>query len=144
VSLLAEKLAVVENDYSRRKIALQGLLHDASEAYLGDITKWLKQTWPIYNTAEQCLLGQILIKYKADTDVRPYQLHRYVEMADRFMVIYEGMEGEVPFWENTGPEYMQLDDIHWGIIHDLGWFFIDDFRDARSAFLDRFRALSLG
>lgn len=70
--------------------ALQGLLHDASEAYLGDITKWLKHTPEMLAFREAENRAQTLIYEKFDC---PKILYPNVELADRIMVRYEGKIG---------------------------------------------------
>jgi len=66
---------------------LQALYHDGSEAYLGDVTKWLKSTPEMagYRAAEERAQQSI---FKA-LNVPP-ELHPDVEKADRIMVRFEG------------------------------------------------------
>jgi hypothetical protein len=65
---------------------LQALLHDAAEAYLGDISKWLKATptFDLYREAEDRASSVILTKFGC-----PIELHHDVEAADRKMVTIE-------------------------------------------------------
>ncbi len=65
---------------------LQGLLHDASEAYLGDVTKWLKQTEEMsaYREAEARAQTTIYEEFHC-----PSELADIVEWADKLMVRYE-------------------------------------------------------
>lgn len=76
-----------------RNIALesQALLHDASEAYLGDITKWLKSTsaFAEYRIVEARIQSQI---FQAFDCVPPgiSELSPEVEEADRLMLCFEG------------------------------------------------------
>jgi len=77
------------------KIILQALLHDASEAYLGDVTKWLKED-PImreYRIAERILQGVIYDKFKIDP-----VLAREVKEADKLAVRYEAELGYKDKW----------------------------------------------
>lgn len=67
-------------------LALQGLLHDASEAYIGDVTKWLKQSlvFDQYRILENQIQREI---YKCfDCDIVE---HYEVKEADKLMVRYE-------------------------------------------------------
>lgn len=66
---------------------MQALFHDASEAYLGDVTKWLKMD-PImagYREAEELVQTAIYIHFSL-----PAILHQDVEEADRIMIRFEG------------------------------------------------------
>jgi hypothetical protein len=66
--------------------ALQALLHDASETYLGDVTKWLKKTPEMagYRAAEDRLQRTIYRKYGCAEETA-----EVVERADRVLVRYE-------------------------------------------------------
>lgn len=66
--------------------ALQALLHDASEAYLGDVTKWLKAEPEMehYRRAEARAQRVICRVFGVSS-----RLHTTVEVADRLMVRYE-------------------------------------------------------
>ena len=54
----------VDEEY-RRKSILTALLHDAAEAYLGDMSSPVKQSMPKYVEAEKVLLGMIMKKFGA-------------------------------------------------------------------------------
>jgi hypothetical protein len=64
----------------------QALLHDASEAYLGDVTRWLKATpeMEAYRAAEKRAMDVIFTAFKL-----PTKQHVLVDAADRLMVRYE-------------------------------------------------------
>jgi len=70
--------------------ALQGLLHDASEAYLGDITKWLKQApeFEKYRELENKMQRVIYTKFGCEARTTPV-----VDYADRYMVRIEAQWG---------------------------------------------------
>jgi hypothetical protein len=70
----------------RTEHKLQALLHDATEAYLGDITKWLKQTkeFSAYREAEDRAWRVISEVFGV-----PYELSPEVESADKFAVRIE-------------------------------------------------------
>jgi GNAT superfamily N-acetyltransferase len=65
---------------------LQALLHDASEAYLGDVTKWVKETdaFAAYRVAEEQIQNIIFNHYGCDTTLAPE-----VVAADKLMVRFE-------------------------------------------------------
>src|SRR5574341_121014 len=65
---------------------LQGLMHDASEAYLGDVVKWIKATdcFAAYREAEDRATEAIFCAFRL-----PMPLPPEVEEADRLMVRYE-------------------------------------------------------
>lgn len=120
---------------NNKQIQRQGLLHDAAEAYLGDVTKWLKAEMPHYIAAENRALATILRKFNCNTE-----LHEKVERADRVMVMYEAPRGfgqawdglhlvPKPGYEPITPE--ELDRI--GKWAPWGW------RKAEEAFMVRYR-----
>lgn len=94
----------------------QALLHDASEAYLGDVTKWLKRTPTMagYREAEDRAQRVICSVFGI-----PHELPHEVEEADRLMVHYEGKMGFGEDFLIDHPHYPPLteDDIkrigHW-------------------------------
>ena len=66
---------------------LQALLHDASECYLGDVTKWLKSTdeFTAYREAEARIQAQIYQHFGC-----PLWMHSVVVAADKLMLRFEG------------------------------------------------------
>ncbi len=70
--------------------ALQALLHDASEAYLHDVSKWVKQTpeFAGYRVAEARAQHVIY-----DAFGLPHEDAPSVEYADRVLVRWEGEQG---------------------------------------------------
>lgn len=72
--------------WPRTQLTIQALLHDASEAYLGDVTKWLKATpeFAPYRAAEDHVQGIIYRRFGV-----PIEVHPAVEWADRVMVRFE-------------------------------------------------------
>lgn len=83
--------------------ALRGLLHDASEAYLGDVTKWLKETpaFAVYREAEARAQAVIYAKFGVtrgdDSEV---------EAADRLIVRLEGTLGYHGKWQPGHSAYL--------------------------------------
>jgi len=139
-SVLVSKLAVSDTGCPpalASKIALQGLLHDASEAYLGDMTKWLKAAMPVYCEAEERLQQVIFEKFNLPQG----NLHPAVERADRVMVMFEASKGFGNAWDgkhlNSRPGYEPITQEELTIIGKwapLPW------RAAEDAFLVRYRA----
>lgn len=76
------------------EVQMQGLLHDASEAYLGDIIHWLKKSdiFDMYRVVESILEKKIWRHYMA-----PGFMHPAVEWADNLMCKLEAkyMVGEL-------------------------------------------------
>ena len=67
--------------------AMQGLLHDASEAYLGDVTKWLKATpeFTAFREAEDRLQKLVYTRYGCRAT-----MVSAVADADKLMLRFEG------------------------------------------------------
>jgi hypothetical protein len=126
--------------------ALQGLLHDASEAYLGDVTKWLKAQpqMEAYREAEHLLQAAIYRYFGV-----PVEQHESVTLADRMMVRWEGMVGFGRDWSVSGVnpaahrEYPQLTTEELTRIDMLfgGWRFWE-WREAQEKFLGMFYDLT--
>ena len=63
-----------------RWVQLQGLLHDASEAYLGDVSTPLKYQLPRYQEMERELMARIMERFGL-----PVEIHPAVKEADHDM-----------------------------------------------------------
>lgn len=78
---------IAEASSKSRAIGLQGLLHDASEAYIGDVTKWLKATpdfdgyRKLEETIQECVYAHFGL---------PSKNHEHVAYADKLMLRFEG------------------------------------------------------
>jgi hypothetical protein len=116
------------------KDRLQGLLHDASEAYLGDVTKWLKDspgmTW--YRSVEEDLQSRILLKFGC-----AQTLSQEVMRADRLMCAYEARASGLnlpsyPGYELSFDDSSRISAFGW---HPWNW------QVAENQFLLRFRQL---
>lgn len=82
-------------------ICLQALIHDGSEAYLGDMTKWLKGSpaMAAYREAEDRAQRVIFEAIGV-----PVDQHEVVDWADRVMVRWEGLQGFGPAFKILGPD----------------------------------------
>lgn len=98
------------------RFALYGLLHDASEAYLGDVSKWLKshpEMW-FYRDAEE--RGQRIIeeKFGLDSFDMAVLAGEALERADRLMVRVEGQLGfDIPELIPNDYRYEAVTDVEW-------------------------------
>ena len=94
----------VSNALENRKIPSerQALLHDASEAYLGDVTKWLKGSPAMagYREAEERAQTAIYRKFGLPIVMQPD-----VKDADKFMVRFEARMGFGPDFSFDHPDY---------------------------------------
>lgn len=120
---------------------LQALLHDASEAYLGDITHWLKQTpgFQAYRDAEAQLQRMIYRHFGCGIEE-----HETVARADKLMCRYEMTRGWPdgklePF--DIGPSYPALSREDKTNIERLGWKFAGP-EESERCFLALFNALT--
>lgn len=98
-------------------LRLQGLLHDAVEAYLGDIVSPLKWFLPVLAEAESRIWCTICEKFNLEV-----RLHPDVRKADKLMLMREVMEllpiNMVHEWNEKGPpsnlikKIIPLDPMH--------------------------------
>ena len=112
---------------------LQGLLHDAAEAYIGDITKWLKRTEAMtaFRHLEADIQRTIFKKFKCDTIQ-----HKMVSKADKIMVRFEGMKGFDKNFKIDHPHYPNLTEQE---IENVGKWGFWRWRESERLFLDHFR-----
>lgn len=131
--------SVVASYIVRPEYAAQALMHDAAEAYIGDIPGPLK--WMIghsINKIEKRILNLIFDKYKIETCEIS---NKFVRVADFEMLRFEK--------ENFMPEHPDPWDILMGIAYPNGadnwrpFYKIDDWRTHRRVFLDRAKDLGL-
>lgn len=117
--------------------ALAGLLHDASEAYLGDVTYPLKRSKAMsaYRDAESRLQRRILERFGLAPELPEIVLHY-----DKRMCAFEAEQGSMtldaplPGYEPaTAVEYERFRSLRWGFI---------DWVSARELFLARFAELT--
>jgi len=116
--------------------SLQALLHDASEAYLGDVTKWVKQTPEMaqFRIIEHNLEKLIFQKFGCEYDIKSE-----VEEADRIMVRFEGLQGFGSSFFINHPNYPLLTKRDTQRIGS--WKFIN-WRKAEEMFLNCYRELT--
>lgn len=118
------------------RIALQGLMHDAPEAYLGDVSKWLKATPEMkqYRDAEDRAWKVISGVFGMDEE-----LHPEVKRADDVLASYEAEKGLAkPNYWFTLSNYSPASDLDRSILEPW-WFW--GWRIAESVFLKEFHRL---
>lgn len=118
------------------------LLHDASEAYLGDVTKWLKATdeFAAYRKAEDRIQTQIYEHFNCYNVIMTEE----VAAADKLMLRFEGEQAfGVKMWEKwttTLSSYPMITPEEKAQIGPWGFW---QWRVAERCFLDRARSLGL-
>jgi uncharacterized protein len=101
VSRFLEEQAIAAGAHARdvELVALEGLLHDAAEAYVGDMVRPLKQHMPFYRNAEDVVLDAIHVAvglpgWERDRDVElgahmPLVMPAEVKAADNRILLDE-------------------------------------------------------
>lgn len=98
---VAQHSVRVASYFDDKKIALQALLHDATEAYMMDIPKPLKNLIPEYKTIEENLLCNILKKFGCDCKLSPE-----IKYWDNFE-----LDIEIDTFWSTDPGYNVIKDV---------------------------------
>lgn len=113
---------------------LQALLHDASEAYLGDVTKWLKATpqMDAYRELEEAIQRRIFRAFGCEEE-----LALDVQFADRVMAQFEGLHSFSDFRINH-LDYPPLTEKQ---IREIGCWQPWSWRAAKSIFMSLVRGL---
>ena len=120
---------------------LQGLLHDAAEAYVGDMTKWLKSVpeMEFYRRVEDDLQRQIYARFGC-----PVALDPGVEHGDKTMVRYEYHNA----FDTAGlgvpgypPVSLEEEEVLGRVFAETGWRAKMDWSEAEDLFLARFNQL---
>lgn len=132
------------------KFALYGLLHDASEAYLGDVSKWLKghaAMW-FYRDAEERAQFVIEKRFGLNSFDMSVVAGGTLERADRLMVRAEGEMGfDIPELIPNNERYATVTAEEWSdiqmligshLLRELDWrtteqLFLAEFREASRA-----------
>lgn len=117
-----------ERGYSR-KVQLACLLHDASEAYLSDVTRPVKQELPKYLEIEEPLQEAIWQKYLGEALTE--EEHRQVFDIDDAMLYHEFVALMDTRLEDEEPELKAVPRFHF-----------PGFEETEREFLELFRALS--
>ena len=119
------------------EIPMAALLHDASEAYLGDVTKWLKMSpdMKAYRDAEKRATRVILHTFNCYDG-----LVEAVEEADKRMVCWEAERGIKNFFDHTMPEGYGPVKGPWRSVLQRDWVW-QEWYDAEITFRDRFLVL---
>jgi len=131
-------MRIVRHTTDDVQTCLQALLHDATEAYLGDVTKWLKQTPAMagYREAEDKANSVIMDRFAL-----PRELFPIVKDADRIAVTYEAQIGfRDPHWHTGMPSrYVDLTSREKSAVEGhnafMGWW------TAKHMFLEEFNSL---
>jgi hypothetical protein len=117
-------------------IALAGLLHDGSEAYLKDMITWVKNAsgMEFYRRIEAELQMKIFAKFNIDYTEHT---HRIVSKYDAFMCDVEGIKA-FNVW-TVKPTFNLNDDYEFGIVKH--WMPVN-WEAAKSMFLKQFNKLT--
>jgi uncharacterized protein len=93
-------VSTLVDDSVSYEVPMAALLHDASEAYLGDVTKWLKGTPEMlpYREAEDRATKTILSVFGCE-----HGLTEDVSAADKTMVCWEAEQGIEGFFDHLMP-----------------------------------------
>jgi hypothetical protein len=115
----------------------QGLLHDASEAYLGDVTKWVKgqPEFALYREIEERVQRLIFRRYGCSEEQHPGVTH-----ADKRMCTFEAEQGGMIF-DFSAPGYEPTTHGEREVLLKVFcWEFVD-WRIAEEMFLARFHSI---
>jgi len=75
-------------------LALTGLLHDAAEAYLGDVPRPLKPMWRNYKTIERKVLQAICVRFSAEyPDERVKRIDNAILATEAHVLMGQGLSG---------------------------------------------------
>jgi hypothetical protein len=116
---------------------LQALVHDGSEAYIADLVKWVKETEPLagYRELEEKVQRAVYMRFNCPLEMAPE-----VELADRIMVRWEGMQGYGEHFAIPHPNYPPLTEAE---IKSIGPWSFWSWQQSKEAFLTRARCLGV-
>lgn len=119
---------------------LEGLLHDAAEAYLGDVTKWLKQTpeMKAFRDAEDSAQTEIANRFGISE-----KMSELVDWADRVMVRWEGLQGFGPKFRIGGGVHPNYPKLTAAEIKAIGLWIPWSWKIAEQQFLTQFNKIGL-
>jgi hypothetical protein len=96
---MVEEKAYIQSEEHIRNAKLAALLHDSTEAYLGDVSSGLKSVLPRYKEIENNLLAVILEKYEVtmvpEVEVLDVEI-RVIEVMNLFPRGHNGWDFEEP------------------------------------------------
>jgi 5'-deoxynucleotidase YfbR-like HD superfamily hydrolase len=81
---VAQHSIIVSSLFGHKELAFQALMHDAAEAYLGDLPTPAKRLVPEYQELEDNVLRAIFKKYRI-----PYPIYESVHFADKQVLLAE-------------------------------------------------------
>jgi hypothetical protein len=120
-----------------REHALAGLLHDAAEAYLGDVSSPLKQMLPDYKAIEHRVEAAVFAAFGIEFPLDPC-----IKQADLKMLVTERRD-LMPY---PSYSYHGIDKAAWYWTESIeacpGYVFAESSEDARNRFLDRYDDLT--
>jgi len=119
----------------------QGLFHDASEAYMGDVTKWLKMTPEMakYREVEEKLQQIIYRKFGCPEEMTPE-----VAYADKLMLRFEGGQGyELSIWNDWLERLPKYPPVSLEELAMIGAWRPWSWQQSKEAFLTHYRCLAL-
>lgn len=120
-----------------KEFALQGLLHDATEAYLSDMVRPFKREMPLYMQMEDTLYSRIAAKYGL-----PPVLDKSIKVVDLAICKLEAKYLMKSKGEGWGMDAATLTEEEFGKKTGLVGLPLWSPVDAREKFLERFRELT--
>jgi hypothetical protein len=118
----------------RRQLLLWALLHDASEAYIGDVTTPTKYSDEMlgYRKIEEVIQREIIAWAGLS-----WPQHLIISQADSQILIAEAWQLKAPIHQDWVAAYTQVTDLPANACEDMGW----TPQEAEQAFLARYRVL---
>lgn len=124
--------SVLASQITDAKFALAALMHDASEAYLGDVSRPLKHAMPNYRVMEDKIMSAIAVKFGFDWPMPPE-----IKQADTALLYTEHMQLRGPHQDpRIVPEPLER------LVHSIGEISCWSPSLAKKKFLKRFHQLT--